>query len=141
MSTRVYTCFPTRPAPWTNYGDCGLASWIRSRSAQNWVLEEGSKMHNRAEPSDHVQEPAQLLVGVMSGRPVLAPAITSMVLPTNQTAPPPEECDGAGHPAGRVTLDWLIPAQAILAGASADRTHRNYRPHRSHSDDDRHLSL
>src|SRR3954469_116359 len=40
-----------------------------------------------------------------------------------QTPPPPEECDGGGYPAGRVTLDWLIPAQAILAGASPDRTH------------------
>src|SRR5829696_5856344 len=47
MSARVYTCSPTRPAPWTNCGGCGLASWIRSRSAQNWVLEEGSKMHDR----------------------------------------------------------------------------------------------
>src|SRR3954447_13928719 len=39
-----------------------------------------------------------------------------------QTAPPPEECGRAGHFASRVIPDWLIPAQAILAGASPDRT-------------------
>src|SRR5215207_7670213 len=36
--------------------------------------------------------------------------------------PPPENRDGAGHLASRVTLDRLIPAQAILVGASPDRT-------------------
>src|SRR3954447_5383616 len=39
-----------------------------------------------------------------------------------QTPPPPEECDRAGHLASRVTPDRLIPAQAILVGASPDRT-------------------
>src|SRR3954465_13570520 len=39
-----------------------------------------------------------------------------------QTAPPPEDRDRAGHPAGRMTRIGLIPAQAILAGASPDRT-------------------
>src|SRR5215213_7390311 len=47
-----------------------------------------------------------------------APSTRSRCLP--QTPPPSEECDGAGHLASCVTPDWLIPAQAILAGASPD---------------------
>src|SRR3954453_20508497 len=71
MSTRVYTCFPTRPAPWTNYGDCGLASWIRSRSARLWcaiqvvgaersldALSGDALRHRHPEPGHPVQHRA-----------------------------------------------------------------------------------
>ncbi len=40
-----------------------------------------------------------------------------------EIAPPPEDRDRAGHLASRMTLIGLIPAQAILASASPDRTH------------------
>ena len=39
-----------------------------------------------------------------------------------QIAPPPEDRDRAGHLASRMTRIGLIPVQAILAGASPDRT-------------------
>src|SRR3954470_11204723 len=39
-----------------------------------------------------------------------------------QIAPPPEDRDRAGHLASRMTPIGLIPVQAILAGASPDRT-------------------
>src|SRR3954468_22925780 len=44
-----------------------------------------------------------------------------------QIASPPEDRDRAGHLASRVTPDRLIPAQAILVGASPDRTLSNRR--------------
>src|SRR4051794_17325497 len=62
-------------------------------------------LNNRLEPVGSAR-----LTMTCATSSALAPAPTSPSPPTGagwaQAGPPPEECDGAGHPAGRMTPDW-----------------------------------